>query len=547
MNSQKCDFESRIPDYLEGILADKDKAAFEAHINSCEACRIEIAKHNKLKALIENIEYEKAPESLRRRIIIEMMSAKKPARILGIIPPRSIIRFAEAVAALLILVVGFHIYNDRNAAAPLIKPARKSFAQIKMQDVAEQKSAITAPAPAAENPSQADASVKTGAKEPETIARLKTSEQPQETPMLETTLREAAKIEKTEDDKTLFTLDKQAIENKSLSADKAAGSVVKSEGEPLPKEETSVKDIFEGAAKDTSEIPHEKKITEQSAVSAISEADKSEEKARQTTNAYFSGDQYAQVGSSVNSKTEEIGHELFLSPEAKQTAASSSEMPAAPENDGKVFRRDKGAISAQAIMPVAPTSETDANEAAITSSSPSSPDFETPLKSTEIDAPKSVAVFSTKESKTATAKSRFAKNTDSDNFLAKNIEDKERKGVIEETKTSLRTNKFKAVDEHLVTDERRVNIIISLKTTKQPLLDMLKELSEITIAMEREEGNSLILGFSSKEDLLKFLDAAVDKKWLSEKTSEAIGKNNPAIKEGKPLSLTVNLEKTKKK
>jgi hypothetical protein len=85
----------RLDEYLDGELADADRAGVDAHLASCGACRSELERSRKLEAVLRRLPAGAAPDADRFVQSVRLRSQKPPFRLLGI------------AAAAAVLVVGF--------------------------------------------------------------------------------------------------------------------------------------------------------------------------------------------------------------------------------------------------------------------------------------------------------------------------------------------------------------------------------------------------------------------------------------------------------
>jgi hypothetical protein len=85
----------RISDYLDGQLQDPERREIAAHLDACQACRLEVEAYQKTVDLVRDLPLVPAPEGLADRILqktlhvrpgSEALPAAVPARISGMLP-----------------------------------------------------------------------------------------------------------------------------------------------------------------------------------------------------------------------------------------------------------------------------------------------------------------------------------------------------------------------------------------------------------------------------------------------------------------------------
>jgi len=57
--------ELRLDEYLDGELAEADRAAVDAHLSGCDACRAELERSRKLEAVLKSVQTGSAPDADR--------------------------------------------------------------------------------------------------------------------------------------------------------------------------------------------------------------------------------------------------------------------------------------------------------------------------------------------------------------------------------------------------------------------------------------------------------------------------------------------------
>src|SRR5882724_8635033 len=126
-----CDLiEARLSDYLEGLLQEPERAAFEAHANSCADCAPLVASVRGLVGEMHAMEEIEAPPRLVYSILDKTLGPRETVTgwrmILGWVRSTTSIRFAYgalSVAATVVLFVTASGFNWRHPKLADLKPA----------------------------------------------------------------------------------------------------------------------------------------------------------------------------------------------------------------------------------------------------------------------------------------------------------------------------------------------------------------------------------------------------------------------------------------
>ena len=122
--------EARLSDYLDGALIDRERAAFDAHVNGCERCAPLVASVSHLVSRMQAMEQLEAPPRLVYAILDKTLGPREAATgwraVLGWIRGMASMRFAYgalSVAATLVILVTACGFNWRKPKLTDLRPA----------------------------------------------------------------------------------------------------------------------------------------------------------------------------------------------------------------------------------------------------------------------------------------------------------------------------------------------------------------------------------------------------------------------------------------
>lgn len=141
MNTECRQYQERFSEYLDDALDDADREALEAHLESCERCRAELAALRRVVDAVRELPVLRAPETFAAGVREQLAARERTTE-------RRLVRLIWArvlpVAAMFLLVVGATFLVSRNG---LFKPDAEEPMRMAMQQ--EEQLARQAPPPEA--------------------------------------------------------------------------------------------------------------------------------------------------------------------------------------------------------------------------------------------------------------------------------------------------------------------------------------------------------------------------------------------------------------
>ena len=108
-----------LADYVDGALADAERAGVDAHLATCARCRDEVALAGRARSALKEMPLAEAPAGIASRALAEAASAGKAARVGG--PPRwtRLLPIAAAAVVVGLLVIALPRLGQR-AGSPQV-------------------------------------------------------------------------------------------------------------------------------------------------------------------------------------------------------------------------------------------------------------------------------------------------------------------------------------------------------------------------------------------------------------------------------------------